>query len=421
MNFLWKLFLGSLGIPGYSSEVKIFPRSACLVAILAIATLIPPASVAGVVKKNSTFSQTLQEEGISPSEIHAIVGAMREHLDLRRINAGTRYEVVRELGPVRVLRSLRLELSLIKSLTVSKESGAQWRAEMLTRETGMRVATYAGRVDSSLWDSAIQAGMDPQLIVELAEVFAWQVDFAREVRQGDEWRFTVEERLVEGKPAGWGKILAAEYRNQGELHTAILFRRDGQDLGYFAPDGSSMRKMFLKSPLRYGRISSRFTMKRFHPVLGINRPHLGVDYAAPVGTPIRAVGDGTVMSAGYRGGGGKTIILRHNSVYKTSYKHLSGFAKTVRAGARVRQGDVIGYVGSTGLSTGPHLHFEFFQNGTFINPLGKKFPSADPVSKELMPEFEQLTAQARESLPPWFQPGVSRIGARQVASVVDER
>jgi murein DD-endopeptidase MepM/ murein hydrolase activator NlpD len=159
--------------------------------------------------------------------------------------------------------------------------------------------------------------------------------------------------------------------------------------------------MFLKSPIRYSRISSRFTTKRFHPILQFNRPHLGVDYAAPIGTPIRAVGDGVIMSAGRNGGAGNMIKLQHNSTYSTAYKHLNGFAKGIHSGARVHQGQIIGYVGTTGLSTGPHLHFEFFQNGKYVDPLGRKFPSAEPVPQEKMAEFEIETHKLMASLPEW--------------------
>jgi murein DD-endopeptidase MepM/ murein hydrolase activator NlpD len=227
------------------------------------------------------------------------------------------------------------------------------------------------------------------------------VDFAREVQVNDRWRLSVEQKLVKGQPIGWGAILAAEYINVGESHRATLFRIQGEDHGYFTPEGQSLRKVFLKSPIRYGRITSGFKRRRFHPVLQVYRAHQGVDYGAPTGTPVRSVGDGTVIFAARSGGGGNVVKIRHNATYQTAYKHLHGYAKGIRNGARVKQGQVIGYVGSTGLSTGPHLHFEFYQSGRYIDPLGKKFPSADPVPAEHLTSFKTSAEQLLKTLPEW--------------------
>ena len=276
-----------------------------------------------------------------------------------------------------------------------------WVAEKITETVDIKVLTFSGLVTSSLWESAQKAKMDPNLISELADIFAWEVDFSREVRENDRWRLTVEQKLVKGEPVGWGSILAAEYENAGTPYQAALFRLNGEDIGYFTPEGASLRKMFLKSPIRYGRITSGFSMRRFHPILKTRRPHLGVDYAAPIGTPIRAVGDGTITSAGWNGGGGNVIRLRHNSQYQTIYKHLNGFAKGIRSGAKVKQGQVIGYVGNTGLSTGPHLHFEFYHAGRYVDPLKKKFPSADPVPTAHLEQFRAESSILISALPSW--------------------
>jgi murein DD-endopeptidase MepM/ murein hydrolase activator NlpD len=237
----------------------------------------------------------------------------------------------------------------------------------------------------------------------LADIFAWQIDFAREVRAGDRWRILVEQRYAGEKNIGWGNILAAEYEHDGQLHSAALLRDgEGKELGYFAPDGKSLRRMFLKAPLKFGRITSRFQRARFHPILKVARPHRGVDYGAPIGTPVLAVGDGVVVQSGWLGGAGKAIRLRHNSTYQTAYKHLHGFASGIRVGARVRQGQVIGYVGSTGLSTGAHLHFELWERGNYVDPLGRKFPSADPVPQKFLLGFQKASQKYRELLPSWI-------------------
>jgi murein DD-endopeptidase MepM/ murein hydrolase activator NlpD len=211
----------------------------------------------------------------------------------------------------------------------------------------------------------------------------------------------VEEKMVKGQHVGWGAILAAEYENAGTPYLATLFRLNGEERGYFTPEGLSLRKMFLKSPVRYGRITSGFSTHRFHPILKFRRPHLGVDYAAPRGTPIRAVGEGKVLFAGRRGGAGNMVKIRHNATYQTMYKHMKGFAKGIKAGAHVQQGQVIGYVGTTGLSTGPHVHFEFYQAGRFVDPLKKSFPSSDPVPKQYLEQFKAESSILLSALPPW--------------------
>lgn len=354
----------------------------------------------------SSLYAALRELNVTPVTIQEIVGVAKPFVNLSRLKPGTRFRLVYSDPSSLELSSIKFRFSPVEILELTR--GAEgWTARKVDVDVETRVITFRGIVKSSLWESAIAAEMDPNLTAELAEIFAWQVDFAREVQVNDRWRLSVEQKLVNGRPYGWGRILAAEYENVGQLHSAVLFRSKGKDLGYFAPDGSSLKRMFLKSPIKFGRISSRFQRRRFHPVLRVHRPHLGVDYAAPRGTPVRAVGDGTVIIAGRRGGAGKMIKIRHNSVYKTAYKHLHGYARGIRRGAKVKQGQIIGYVGSTGLSTGPHLHFEFYKHGRFVDPLGQTFPSADPVPSDLLSQFKAKSPQALASLPKWESVDVS--------------
>jgi murein DD-endopeptidase MepM/ murein hydrolase activator NlpD len=353
-----------------------------------------------ILPPNSTLNSVLREMSISPQVIHQLVEAAKPYYDLGRLNAGTRFQIGFAPNSETEMNAMSFRFSPVESLRLKKVAGT-WTAEKIVEQVETKVMTFSGNVESSLWESAVQAKMDPNLISELAEVFAWQIDFSREVQEGDRWRISVEQRRVHGQPVGWGSILAAEYENGDQSYSGVLYQVNDQERGYYAPDGTSLRKMFLKSPLKYGRISSRFSTKRFHPILQINRAHLGVDYAAPVGTPVRAVGDGVIADAGTHGGAGRMIRLRHNDTYTTAYKHLSGFAKGIHSGARVRQGQVIGYVGTTGLSTGPHLHFEFFQGGRYVDPLGRKFPSAEPVPATMMTQFQAATQQLMASLPTW--------------------
>lgn len=350
----------------------------------------------------STLGSVLGEMDISSQVIHQIVQAAKPVSDLGRIKPGTRFQLYYKnpKDESSEVTGIKFHFSPTEMLEVHKVND-QWTAQKITEKVEIKVVTFAGVVKSSLWGSAAEAKMDPNLIADLAEVFAWQMDFSREVQADDRWRLSVEQKFVKGQPVGWGSILAAEYENENQKLVGILYRTSDTESGYYSPDGQSLRRMFLKSPIRYGRISSRFSTKRFHPILQYNRPHLGVDFAAPVGTPVRAVGDGVIAEAGVRGGAGKMIRIRHNSEYATAYKHLSGFAKGIHSGSRVQQGQIIGYSGNTGLSTGPHLHFEFFQGGRYIDPLGKKFPSAEPIPQDRLAQFKTEVTTMMASLPDW--------------------
>jgi murein DD-endopeptidase MepM/ murein hydrolase activator NlpD len=353
-----------------------------------------------VIVPRATLFSILSELDVPGQTIQQIVEAAKPIQNLAKLKPGIRFQLTYEDGETRQLSAIHFRFSAIESMNVKRMLGG-WNAEKITEKVDIKVVTYSGKVTSSLWESAQRAKMDPNLIAELADIFGWEVDFAREVRVNDRWRLTVEQKLVKGQPIGWGAILAAEYDNAGVPFKAALYRLNGEEMGYFTPEGASLRKMFLKSPIRYGRITSGFSKRRFHPILQIVRPHLGVDYGAPVGTPVRAVGDGTVIMAGMNGGAGNMVKIRHNGTYQTAYKHLKGFASGVRAGAHVQQGQVIAYVGTTGLSTGPHLHFEFYQSGVYVDPVSKKFPSSDPVPKDHLEQFKAESAVLISALPAW--------------------
>jgi murein DD-endopeptidase MepM/ murein hydrolase activator NlpD len=228
--------------------------------------------------------------------------------------------------------------------------------------------------------------------MELANIFGWDVDFALEIRSGDRFSLIYEEEYLDGQKYGNGPILAAEFINQGKTFRALRYEDEQGRSSYFSPDGKSMRKAFLRAPVDFRRISSRFTRSRWHPVLGKKRPHRGVDYAAAIGTPIKAAGDGRVIFRGKKGGYGNTVIIKHGSQYTTLYGHLSKFRRKVKNGSRVRQGQTIGYVGKTGLATGPHLHYEFRVNGTHRNPLTVKLPAAAPLKAKYRADFSKKSA-----------------------------
>ena len=369
-----------------------------------------------VISPRSTLYEALVAQGVDARAIHAVVTAAKPVFDLGRLRAGTRFALTREGAE---LTGMDFRLSPVERFELRRVAGA-WSGQLTRREVTSRVVTFGGVVATTLWESAESANMDPNLISQLAEIFAWQVDFAREVRVNDRWRLSVERQYVGEEPIGWGAILAAEYENGGRVFNGVRFEPADGQTGYYAADGSSLKRMFLKSPIAYARISSRFARKRFHPVLKFNRPHLGVDYAAARGTPIHAVGDGVVIHAGRLGGGGNTVKIRHNSVYQTAYLHMSGFAKGIRSGARVTQGQVIGYVGATGLATGPHLHFEFKENGRVLDPLSQKFPSADPVPAERMTEFRARAAELMSRLPGWQDVLVAKAAASASRALIPQ-
>ena len=258
-----------------------------------------------------------------------------------------------------------------------------------------RYRPLVGTIQSSLYQSVTDAGAGPELAMALAATFDWTVDFFQ-LQKGDGYRVYYVESLVDSQPFGPAQIMAAEFRASGKTHTAIRFRNN-----YFDDKGQSMKRRYLKAPLDYTRISSGFSTSRLHPVLRYLRPHLGVDYAAPKGTPVRSVGDGQVLEAAYRGGNGNFVKIQHSREHATGYLHLSRIASGVRRGGRVRQGQVIGYVGSTGLSTGPHLCFRFWNRGVQVNPKRLQGPQAEPMNPADLPSFRQHRDSLMVQLPPW--------------------
>ncbi len=355
----------------------------------------------------ATFSHVLATKlDFSAAQIHRLAEAVRPLMNVRKIDVGTKVkttfvestdpsgEVVSE--PVRVTMKISDRKTLIVTNLNEENPNAVIEEAVITSST----RAYSGEVNHSLWASAASAGMDPAIISSMAEIFAWQIDFNREVRANDRWRLVVEEVFANGKSIGYGDIVSAEYINAGFNYVAVKYDMEDRT-HYFQPDGNSLKRMFLKSPLKFGRITSGFQARRFHPVLKVTRPHLGVDYGAPTGTPVMTVGDGVVSFAGTRGGSGKMITIRHNAVYRTEYKHLSRYSENIRPGTRVSMGQTIGYVGATGLATGPHLHFEFHEGNSVVDPQGMKFPTADPVPANLMADFQAKATAAIAQMPPW--------------------
>ena len=341
----------------------------------------------GKVKTNQYLSQILNDRGVSMITIDKIARKSRSVFDVRKIKSGENYAIFSTLDSLPEAKYFVYENSPVDYTIFELTDTLGIYQGKKKVETLLRTAQ--GEVETSLWNTMIDNSLDPMLALELSDIFAWTIDFFA-VQQGDRFRVIYDELYVDSVSIGIGEIYAVQFDHYGEENYAFLFDQDGR-LDYFDENGKSLRKAFLKAPLQFSRISSRFSNSRMHPVLRIRRPHHGVDYAAPKGTPVMSIGDGTVVARGYqKSGGGNYLKVKHNSVYTTTYMHLSGFAKGITTGTRVKQGQVIGYVGATGLATGPHLDYRVAKNGSYVDPLKVKAPPVEPVKEENMERYVVL-------------------------------
>lgn len=350
------------------------------------------------VNQGETLSQICDELEIPSPQL--FLSKIKENKNFV-LKEGQKIRIHKTLAPISELSALEFPLSS-KTSQFFLWNNSEWKNLEVNKNFETRVKKFSGIVKSSLWNSAEESQMDIPLLIKLSEVFAWVIDFSREIQAGDEWRLIATEYIYKGQHMGWKDIEAAEFKRGNQLYQAFNYEDIGSKRkGYFNSLGESLEKIFLKSPIKFGRITSRFNRKRFHPILQVNRPHLGIDYGAPIGTPIMAVGDGTVEFANWSGGGGRVLKIRHNSTFTTAYKHLSRFSKGISAGKKVHQGDIVAYSGSSGLSTGPHLHFEFLKNGSFVDPQSLKFPSSAPLSEEEKSRFSTVLLKNKALLPQW--------------------
>ena len=344
---------------------------------------------------NQTLGQVLARLKLAPGQAQGILRALASKFPLRRARPGDQIRLERVESDLS-LRRLSYRQSPAEEWTVTAGQDGALKAEKRT----VALKTERSRVDveitGSVWESLQRAGEDPVLAVIASDVLAWDVDFYQDVRSGDHLKVLVEKVTVDGKLLRYGEVLAAEYDGSVTGQRRLFRYEDPQGFAsYYDDAGNSARRGFLKSPLKYAHLTSRFG-SRLHPLLGFVRSHLGVDYGAPVGTPVWAVGDGTVSQAGNNGGCGKSVTLRHRNGFETVYCHLSAIA--VHLGARVAQKEVVGAVGQTGLATGPHLHFAVRQGGIFVNPLSLKVPREAPIAPEQRADFEEKVAPLRAAL-----------------------
>jgi len=340
------------------------------------------------VRSGDNLTKIFSRAGLTPRDVHQISQSDKEKL-LTRIRPGQTLELAINEGRLERLRLVKNQLESVEFV----HNGEEYDLETIQRTPEIRTHFVTGDIQNSLFVGAQRAGLSDSKIMELAQIFGRDIDFALDIRKGDSFRVLYEEKYLDGKKIGEGDILAAEFTNNGDTFAAVLYTDANGDTNYFTPDGRSMRKAFLRSPVDFRRISSGFKPERYHPVLGVKRPHRGTDYAAKTGTPIKASGDGKVIWRGTKGGYGKTVILQHGGNITTLYAHMSKYEPKVTSGSRVKQGQTIGYVGKTGTATGPHLHYEFRVNGVHKNPMTVKLPVAQPIPDKELARFKSQTAQ----------------------------
>lgn len=350
--------------------------------------LIDPASTMLnlLVRPGDTLELLFRRNGLSLSDLAAIVSLPDATRALKVLRPGDRLEIAHRDGQV---VSLQREIDEVKVLSIARADRG-FAARTIERQVDVRTTGAHGVIQSSLFEAGTAAGIADRLVMDMAGIFEWDIDFIQDVRDGDQFSLIYEELWRDGVKLRDGDVVAAEFVNQGKTYRAARFRDSDGHVDYFTPEGRSLRKAFIRAPLNFTRISSNFNPNRRHPLLNTIRAHQGVDYAAPTGTPVRAAGTGKVLFRGVQGGYGNVMILQHGGNITTLYGHLSRFANA-RVGARVQQGDIIGYVGMTGLATGPHLHYEYRVNGVHRNPRTVALPPAEPVPPEHQAEFRLAT------------------------------
>jgi murein DD-endopeptidase MepM/ murein hydrolase activator NlpD len=362
--------------------------------------IVEQASVASIVEvivgRNDTLDGIFRRMSLNKSDLAAIraLPGIRQSLDFLR--PGDAIKLKHSDGDI---KELTRKVSETQTLNVVRQDSG-FEAKMINNPVEVRVRTAAATIESSLFQAAGAADISDTVALKLANVFAWDIDFVLDIREGDRFTAVYEQIYQDGKYLRDGEVLAAEFVNGGRVYRAVRFVSDGGHAGYYTPSGLAMRKAFLRAPVDFTRVSSAFNPHRQHPILNTIRGHMGTDYAAPTGTPVHAAGDGRVSFAGRRGGYGNAIVLTHGGNVSTLYGHMSRFARNIHAGTHVQQGEVIGYVGMTGLATGPHLHYEYLIGGVHRNPQTVQLPGAEPLRADALQRFRESAAPLIASLSP---------------------
>lgn len=359
--------------------------------------------ITGIIKKNETFFDIFKKYKLNIMELFEMKKASADIHKLKDVYPGQPYKIIID-DKLQISKfTYWIDDNNILNI-IRTESG--FYASKRTIEYEKKILHIGGVIKDNLIESMGEEKETILLALNLSDIFAWDIDFTTDLRKGDIFKIVVESCYLNNEFKKYGNILAAEFINNGQTHHAFRFEHNGE-VDYYDDEGKSLRRAFLKAPLSFRRISSGFSKRRFHPILKIYRPHLGVDYAAPIGTPVSSVGDGTITFAGYKGQNGKLVIIRHPNSFRTYYGHLSKIKKGIRRGVKVKQGQVIGYVGSTGLSTGPHLDYRIKKHNRFVNPLTLKLPRGESVPKTAMSDFitarDEMNVQLASIKPPTFK------------------
>lgn len=342
------------------------------------------------VASGDSLARIFHRLDLSAATLHDIIQLSDETKRLTRIHPGQKLQI--QVDDSNRIHTLKYEYDQMHALLVSRTDD-DFSAREVVREPEHIQKAASAEIKSSLFLAGQRAGLSDNLIMELAGIFGWDIDFALDIRKGDRFSVLYDELSLDGEKIGNGDILAAEFVNQGRTYRAVRYTTAEGKSDYYSPDGRSMRKAFLRTPVAFSRISSRFSLGRKHPILNRIRAHKGVDYAAPYGTPIKSTGNGKIIYHGTKGGYGRVIIIKHGTRYSTLYAHMSRYARGLKTGSRVKQGQVIGYVGKSGLATGPHLHYEFRIDGVHRNPLTVDLPDAEPIEAKYRKDFEHTAKQ----------------------------
>ena len=350
-----------------------------------------------IVGRNDTMDAIFRRMALDKSDLAAIrnLPGIRQSMDF--LKPGDAIRLTHLNGGA--IKELSRKVSETQTLSVVRQDDG-FAARLISNPVQTRVRTATATIDSSLFQAAEAAHVSDMVALKLANVFAWDIDFVLDIRSGDRFTAVYEQIYQDGKYLHDGEVLAAEFVNDGRVYRAVRYTAEEGATGYYTPEGRPLRKAFLRAPVDFTRVSSGFNPARLHPILNTIRGHMGTDYAAPTGTPVHAAGDGRISFAGVRGGYGKAIVLAHSNSVSTLYGHMSRFVKNLRVGSHVNQGEVIGYVGMTGLATGPHLHYEFLMNGVHMNPQTVRLPGALPLRAEALRGFRDAAAPLLANLDP---------------------
>lgn len=344
-----------------------------------------------VVKSGDTLSSIFSNAGLSNA---VLMGILEQEPKAKRFtNLKINQKLIFTFNADGTLKELASDISPLKSIHITQAAASDtYSFSEQVKQTSTEHKVASGTISQTLLGATKEAGLPYKLTLDLANIFGYDIDFAQDLRKGDSFGVVYEQKKIDDKVVSSGNILAAKFTNKGKTYTAVRYTNKQGYTSYYDANGGSTLKAFIRTPVDFSRISSKFNLGRKHPVLNTIRAHKGVDYAAPTGTPVKATGDGKIIVAGRRGGYGNTVIIQHGNKYRTVYAHLRGFAKGIRSGSQVKQGQVIAYVGTTGLSTGPHLHYEFQVNGVHVDPLSHTLPAADPIPKNELARFKQQAA-----------------------------